>query len=865
MPNVAALRTLVSTRYLRAIALAIVLAGCDDGSNPDLHIARVEVNLAPTLLVGTNASAIARAFDLSGDEVTGVTPRWRSSAPDVVSVDRNGILTAHIVGTANITATMGGISGSAPVAVVPIPVSSIAITPGGGPIDRGQSLQLHAIVTDQFGTPVTDRPVTWKSSFPGIAQVTSGGLVIAIAAGTTDITAASEGVSTSVPITVVVSPVASGPSIESVTPAVLMPGITATIRGTNFGGTPAQNDVRIAGVPAAVLSASATELTVQLGVSGYGCEPTRQVFVQVARGSAADAQQQILQSAPQKNLAVGESTVFTSLADAQCFELSATGGRYVISVFNTTTNAQAGSETSFRLRGARGMIPPGVAAAPPIGASLPAPAPATVASAANLRSVFSESRLRSQEDAHARLLDANVKRINFASLRSPGIAPAPGATANVTASQAVGSNVAMKIPDVGGFLSANQDYCTNNFAVTARVVYNGTRSIVLEDVTAPFAGTMDTTFAKIGKEFDDVMYDLDRNNFGDPLRMDDVLDNNGKIIMLFSPRINTFSGIVGFVVTCDFETTQTAPSSNHAEVFYAGVPTDFGNDTTNERTRTGFYRTIRSTVVHEVKHIASFANRIRDFGKTLDESWVEEGTARIAEEIWSRSAAYDNMTQRSNATYANTVFCDFRPSSPTAPQCIGKPFAALRHFRDYYGFLRDPETHSPLGPKVGIPDGTWYGSAWSLLRWSADMSPLDEASFFSALVRSPLTGVNNLVSRTGRPWEEMQGEWSLAQYVDDLPGFSPVNPHLAFPSWNLRSIFAGMNADSPTQFTVAFPLVPHPVSFGVFAYPVESVTGGGFSLFELSGSQTGRQLIQLQGAGGGDPSQKLRIAVVRIN
>jgi hypothetical protein len=446
-------------------------------------------------------------------------------------------------------------------------------------------------------------------------------------------------------------------------------------------------------------------------------------------------------------------------------------------------------------------------------------------------------------------------------MRAGGLHAAAGpiALAAVPATQPVGSLVPMKVPNISNF------DCANNYPVSTRVAYNGTRSIILEDVTAIFAGQMDTIYQKIGREFDDVMFDLNRTTFGDPLRMDDVLDNNGKIIMLFSPRVNQFAGIIGFVVNCDFETVQTSPASNRAEVFYSVVPTDAGTDTLNERTRPGWYRNIRSTIIHELKHISSFAARIRDFGNISEERWIEEGSARLAEEIWARTAAYNGMLQKSNADYGTTVFCDRRPSLPSAPECAGKPFVMGRHFTNYYGFLADPASHSPLGPRLGIPDNSWYGSAWSMLRWAVDHSGADEATFFQGLVQTSQTGVANLVARVGRPWEEILGEWSLTQYVDDLPGFVPANPRLTFPSWDLRSIYFGSNADRPDLFPSTYPLIPRTQTFGNFSVTVPLVHGGGFALFELSGPQTGRQLVQLQGANGGDPSAKLRIAIVRTN
>jgi len=226
------------------------------------------------------------------------------------------------------------------------------------------------------------------------------------------------------------------------------------------------------------------------------------------------------------------------------------------------------------------------------------------------------------ESAHARLLQANLDliRMHGAELRANLSRPrAELRTAAVNINQPVGTILSLKVPNIGGFGSTSVDFCSSNFPVSARIVYSGTHAVVAEDITAPLANLMDTLYQKIGAEFDNVMFDIVRTNFGDPLRMDDVLDGNGKILMLFSPKVNSFSTIAGFVVTCDFGTVQQYPSSNHTEVFYARVPTDPGPSFGSQDTRAGWYRFTRSTIVHEVKHIASFATRIRDFGQSAEE------------------------------------------------------------------------------------------------------------------------------------------------------------------------------------------------------------------------------------------------------
>ena len=856
-------------RSLGIVVGAAVAAACDPGTGPN-RVARVEVNLpSPTLLIGTNGTAVARAFDLNGDELTGIGVRWRSSANGVVSVDNAGELFGVALGNATITARMGGVDGQAVLTVVPVPVASVQITPGGGPIERGQNLQLRAILRDAVGVELEGRPVTWVSSAPGIASVSGSGNVNAIAAGSAIITASSENRSASVTIDVTVVAVPGGPSIDAITPVLLVPGGTATLTGSGFGETAAQNEVRIAGVLTTVVSASASELVVQIPLSEFGCEPTREVFLQVVRGTVAGARAHPFQAVAQRTLQPGESLILSNAADAKCFELSATGGEYLVSVYNASQTATTLTSAGFRLRGAFGILPPGVAMvrAPGAAASVTRPGALAAATPTDLAGMMRPQVRRAEAEAHARLLGENIEMLRREGPSVLAQRARPSALlASITANQQVGTTVSMKIPDITGSLGGTSGFCTDHYDVTARVKYNGTRAIIVEDVAAPLAGQIDALYNQLGAEFDALMFGLVEANFADPLRLDGVLDQNGKVIMLFSPRINTFASISGFVVSCDFLISPA--SSNRAEVFYARVPTVIGEDLGTSATPGGWYRMVRSTVVHELKHIAAFSNRIADFGSALDEAWMEEGTARHAEELWARAAAYGGLAQRANATYEQTIFCDVRPAGlPNGPQCIGKPLGMFRHFESsgLHDFLRDNEQRSPLGPRPGTFEASYYGSAWSLLRWALDNHQVEEAAFLGALTRNNQTGVSNLTARLGRPWEEVVGEWSLALYLDDLPDFTPVNTRLQMPSWNLRSIYAGLNADFPASFPLAYPLAPHPATYGDFTFFIPRVSGGSFSMFRLSGTQTGRQLIQLRGTNSEDPNPALRIALVRIN
>ena len=88
--------------------------------------------------------------------------------------------------------------------------------------------------------------------------------------------------------------------------------------------------------------------------------------------------------------------------------------------------------------------------------------------------------------------------------------------------------------------------------VRFRAVYVGPHIILFEDSLAPLARTMDSEYQRLGQEFDDVTWPV-LLNFGNPIVVDSALDNNGRIIALFSKRVNDYvvngvsNSLLGFV------------------------------------------------------------------------------------------------------------------------------------------------------------------------------------------------------------------------------------------------------------------------------------------------------------------------------
>lgn len=114
---------------------------------------------------------------------------WESNNPEIAQVDQEGRVTALSVGTAIITATTNDetdLTATCQVTVIPKRVKSITINEGQVSIERTKTAQLSVTIQPE---DAGDKSVTWSSDNDGIAMVDDKGLVTAVAAGTTTITA----------------------------------------------------------------------------------------------------------------------------------------------------------------------------------------------------------------------------------------------------------------------------------------------------------------------------------------------------------------------------------------------------------------------------------------------------------------------------------------------------------------------------------------------------------------------------------------------------------------------------------------------------------------------------------------------------
>ena len=113
---------------------------------------------------------------------------WTSSDPTVATVNNSGTVMGRKAGTVVITATTSAGVSAQCVVTVEVGARSLTLTAPERAVYLGEGgLQLTAVVGPE---DTTNKTVTWTSSRPGVATVNEQGVVQAVSAGTTVITAA---------------------------------------------------------------------------------------------------------------------------------------------------------------------------------------------------------------------------------------------------------------------------------------------------------------------------------------------------------------------------------------------------------------------------------------------------------------------------------------------------------------------------------------------------------------------------------------------------------------------------------------------------------------------------------------------------
>jgi hypothetical protein len=383
---------------------------------------------------------------------------------------------------------------------------------------------------------------------------------------------------------------------------------------------------------------------------------------------------------------------------------------------------------------------------------------------------------------------------------------------------------------------ANYD-CSVYKAVTGRVRSVGAHSAIYVDTLAPANGLDSAQVDSLRQVFDAHAYVVDTVAFGGV----SDLDGNGIVLILMTPVVNALvsaaqcsSGgfVAGFFDPSDLDPS-TAAQHNDGEIFYT-VVADPNGALSCAHTTADVESFLPSTLVHELQHLIGFNQHVLLRGGDVEEIWLDEALSSLAEELAGRS---------------------FLPDSDTFLQYTFNDLATA------YAYLQNPGAHFLLQTSdTALED---FGAGWLYARFLVDQFG---ASLTTHLEQTALTGAVNVATQTGLPFETTTTRWALANWVSDLPGFSPP-AGVFYRSWSFRQVFAAFNAQDPYDFPVAFPLVPPATGSGGAPLNLsgELHAGSGYYVQIVQAPGAAALAVRFTGAPGAiSPNVDARLAVIRI-
>lgn len=321
--------------------------------------------------------------------------------------------------------------------------------------------------------------------------------------------------------------------------------------------------------------------------------------------------------------------------------------------------------------------------------------------------------------------------------------------------------------------------------VTAEVMFVGDHAVVYQDLNAPANGLTPSDFGSLGQMFDDDLYEVNARAFG----AESDVDRNGRVVILMTPVVNGLTTkaeceiaiITGFFFALDVDPAfRNDERSNQAEVFYTLVADPTGS-VTCEHSVDRIRRLVPVTFIHELQHMISYNQHVLRRRGNSEVLWMNEAMSHLAEEL----GALHFLDQGNDQQFSRFA--------------IGNLFNAFL-------YLKDPGAEFLL-PSQGTGSLEERGAGWLFLRWVVDQFG-DEIT--RRLVETSLTGAANVQQATGESMAKLLAQWFLANYVSDLPNFTP-DGRLQYTTWAFRTTYESLNEQAPDDFDRPYPLVPDSV------------------------------------------------------
>jgi uncharacterized protein YjdB len=230
-------------RVLFAAVVMFNLAACDNAVVAPTPVTpvvtTVSINVTATQIeVGRTITITPTVKDQRDSVMSGKTVTWASSNTSVATVS-NGVVTGVTKGQATIVASIEGKVASATIFVTDASVTSVTLNATvPSTFFVGQSVQATAVMRDLNNNVLTTYAVTWTSSNPSVASVGPSGLITAVSAGVSTITATVSGKSATLVVTTSLVPV-STVSVAALKPAqigrtIQLSNILKSVNGTTL-------------------------------------------------------------------------------------------------------------------------------------------------------------------------------------------------------------------------------------------------------------------------------------------------------------------------------------------------------------------------------------------------------------------------------------------------------------------------------------------------------------------------------------------------------------------------------------------------------------------------------------------------------
>ncbi len=414
--------------------------------------------------------------------------------------------------------------------------------------------------------------------------------------------------------------------------------------------------------------------------------------------------------------------------------------------------------------------------------------------------------------------------------------------------------IAPGVPSVGALMNINvetDNFCSTSDTRQARVEVVGTHIIVMQEVSGGspviLGGLSTADYQEIADEFDDTIWPAVTAAFGVPAD----IDSNLRVIAFYTSAVNQLtppsapSFVDGFFLSRDLLTAGSCATSNVGEMIYTLMADPGGSINGNVRSVSFVKETTLRTLAHELEHLVNASRRmhVNTPFVELEEAWLDEGLALVAEElVFYQAAALSPRSNLGVSEVGGAIDAFFRYGEPN--------FARLRDW------LLSPHAS---GLTEEDDDDATRGEAWAFLRYASDRRGGSETTFWQGLANTQQTGLTNLASNLGTDPAPWIADFALATYSDDATTGVPAQ--FTQPSWNFREIFENLDYDPGAPCSCAYELDTRDPANGVTdSFTLSSI---GAAVYTRVGVASGRAFIKVRDADNNALPADVRLRVFR--